>query len=69
MTTRASLRQQGEAMRRRLFGDDDGAPAFMHTLNTEASYGAIWMKRITLLRGVTGGTRLRAGPKGGCGTA
>ena len=31
-------------MRRRLFGDDDGAPAFMHTLNTEASYGAIWSR-------------------------
>ena len=44
MTTRASLRQQGEAMRRRLFGDDDGAPVFMHTLNTEASYGAIWSR-------------------------
>ena len=44
MTTRASLRQQGEAMRRRLFGDDDGAPAFMRTLNTEASYGAIWSR-------------------------
>jgi alkylhydroperoxidase/carboxymuconolactone decarboxylase family protein YurZ len=44
MTTRASLRQQGEAMRRRLFGNDDGAPAFMHILNTEASYGAIWSR-------------------------
>jgi 4-carboxymuconolactone decarboxylase len=44
MTTRSSLRQQGEAMRRRLFGDDDGAPAFLHTLNTEASYGAIWSR-------------------------
>ena len=44
MTTRASLRQQGEAMRRRLFGDDDGAPAFMRTLNTEASYSAIWSR-------------------------
>jgi 4-carboxymuconolactone decarboxylase len=32
MTTRASLRQQ------------DGAPAFMRTLNTEASYGAIWSR-------------------------
>ncbi len=42
MTTRSSLRQQGEAMRRRLFGQDDGAPAFMRTLNTEALYGAIW---------------------------
>lgn len=44
MTTRASLRQQGEAMRHRLFGDDDGAPAFMRALNTEASYGAIWAR-------------------------
>jgi len=44
MTTRESLRQQGEAMRQRLFGDDDGAPAFMRTLNTEASYGAIWSR-------------------------
>jgi len=44
MTTRASLRQQGEAMRQRLFSDDDGSPAFMRTLNTEASYGAIWSR-------------------------
>ena len=44
MTTRASLKQQGEAMRQRLFGDEDGAPAFMRTLNTEASYGAIWSR-------------------------
>jgi alkylhydroperoxidase/carboxymuconolactone decarboxylase family protein YurZ len=44
MTTRESLRHQGEAMRRRLFGDDDGAPAFLRTLNTEASYGAIWSR-------------------------
>lgn len=44
MTTRASLREKGEAMRRRLFGPDDGAPAFMRTLNTEASYGAIWSR-------------------------
>jgi 4-carboxymuconolactone decarboxylase len=43
-TTRAALREQGEAMRRRLFGDDDGAPALMRTLNTEASYGAIWSR-------------------------
>jgi 4-carboxymuconolactone decarboxylase len=42
MTTRASLREQGEAMRQRLFGDDDGAPAFMRTLNTEPS--AIWRR-------------------------
>ena len=44
MTTRASLRDKGEAMRRRLFGDDDGAPVFMRTLNTEAVYGAIWSR-------------------------
>lgn len=44
MTTRDSLRQQGDAMRQRLFGDDDGAPAFMRTLNTEALYGAIWSR-------------------------
>src|SRR5258708_16199586 len=44
MKGRDSLRDQGEAMRRRLFGDDDGAPALMRTLNTEASYGAIWSR-------------------------
>ena len=44
MTTRASLRQQGEALRRRLFGDDDGATAALRTINTEASYGAIWSR-------------------------
>lgn len=44
MTTRASLRDNGEAMRRRLFGNDDGAPAFLGTLNTEAVYGAIWSR-------------------------
>ena len=44
MTTRASLRQQGEAMHKRLFGGDDGAPAFMRTLNSEAVYGAIWSR-------------------------
>jgi alkylhydroperoxidase/carboxymuconolactone decarboxylase family protein YurZ len=44
MTTRASLRQQGEALRRRLFGDDDGAPAALRTINSEASYGAIWSR-------------------------
>ncbi len=44
MTTRAALRQQGEAMRQRLFGDDDGAPAFLRMLNVEASYGAIWSR-------------------------
>src|SRR3569623_25983 len=45
VTTRASLRQQGESMRRRLFGDaDDGAPAALRTINTEASYGASWSR-------------------------
>ena len=44
MTTRTSLRDNGEAMRRRLFGDDDGAPAIMRTLNSEAVYGAIWSR-------------------------
>lgn len=44
MTTRTSLRDKGEAMRRRLFGDDDGTPTFMRTLNTEALYGAIWSR-------------------------
>lgn len=44
MTDRASLRMQGEAMRQKLFGDDDGAPSIMRTLNTEASYGAIWSR-------------------------
>jgi alkylhydroperoxidase/carboxymuconolactone decarboxylase family protein YurZ len=42
--TRTAMRKQGEAMRRRLFGDDDGAPAIMRTLNGEASYGAIWSR-------------------------
>lgn len=44
MNTRASLRERGEAMRRRLFGADDGAPSLMRTLNSEASYGAIWSR-------------------------
>ncbi|MSP76268.1 MAG: hypothetical protein EXR12_09045 [Rhodospirillaceae bacterium] len=44
MTDRASLRAQGEAMRQKLFGGADGAPALMRTLNTEASYGAIWSR-------------------------
>lgn len=44
MSTRTSLREQGEAMRQRLFGDDDGAPAVLRTLNAEASYGAIWSR-------------------------
>jgi 4-carboxymuconolactone decarboxylase len=44
MTTRTSLRERGRAMRQRLFGDDDGAPAVLRTLNTEMSYGAIWSR-------------------------
>ena len=44
MSTRTDLRERGEALRRRLFGDDDGAPALMRTLNSEASYGAIWSR-------------------------
>lgn len=44
MTTRNSLREQGEAMRRRLFGDDDGTPTILRALNTEAVYGAIWSR-------------------------
>src|SRR4030088_985325 len=44
MSTRTSLRERGEAMRQRLFGDDDGVPAVLRTLNTEASYGAIWSR-------------------------
>jgi 4-carboxymuconolactone decarboxylase len=44
VTTRESLRQQGDALRQRLFGDDDGAPAALRTINTEASYGAIWSR-------------------------
>lgn len=44
MSSRDSLKERGEAMRRRLFGEDDGAPAFMRALNTEASYGAIWSR-------------------------
>ena len=44
MTDRASLRERGEAMRQQLFGDDDGAPAIMRTLNTEATFGAIWSR-------------------------
>jgi alkylhydroperoxidase/carboxymuconolactone decarboxylase family protein YurZ len=31
-------------MRQRLFGDDDGASAALRTINTEASYGAIWSR-------------------------
>jgi 4-carboxymuconolactone decarboxylase len=31
-------------MRRRLFGDDDGAPRALSTINAEASYGAIWSR-------------------------
>ncbi len=31
-------------MRRRLFGDDNGAPAYMRTVNTEATFGALWSR-------------------------
>ena len=44
MTTRGSLRRQGEALRQRLFGNEDGAPAVMGGLNAEVSYGAIWSR-------------------------
>jgi 4-carboxymuconolactone decarboxylase len=44
MSTLTSLRERGEAMRQRLFGDDDGVPAVLRTLNTSASYGAIWSR-------------------------
>src|SRR5258708_7810852 len=44
MKGRDSLRDQGEAMRRPLVGDDGRAPAIMRTLNIEASYGAIWSR-------------------------
>src|SRR3954468_5483273 len=44
MSSRTTLREQGEAMRQKLFGGDDGAPSIMRTLNTEASYGAIWSR-------------------------
>jgi 4-carboxymuconolactone decarboxylase len=44
MSTRASLKEQGEAMRQRLFGGDDGAPPALATVNAEASYGAIWSR-------------------------
>lgn len=41
MSTRAELRQSGEAMRRRLFGNaGDGGPEIMRSLNTEAGFGA-----------------------------
>ena len=42
--TRAFLKAEGDAMRRRLFGTDDGAPAVMRTLNAEVGYGAIWSR-------------------------
>jgi len=50
MTTREDLKKQGEAMRRHLFGDDtlqgaaDGSPDLLRTVNTEATYGAIWSR-------------------------
>jgi 4-carboxymuconolactone decarboxylase len=50
MTTRETLRQQGEAMRARLFGHDavaaergDSAPGFRQ-LMSEAVYGGIWSR-------------------------
>jgi 4-carboxymuconolactone decarboxylase len=45
MSTREELVQAGEEMRRRLLGgDDDGAPAIMRTLYTEAAFGAVWSR-------------------------
>ena len=44
MSTRAELRQSGEGMRQSLFGDDDGAPAIMRTVNDEAAYAAVWSR-------------------------
>jgi 4-carboxymuconolactone decarboxylase len=44
MSTRTSLKEQGEALRQRLFGGDDGAPAGLGALNTELIYGAIWSR-------------------------
>ena len=50
MTTREALRQRGEAMRARLFGQDagaagpgDSAPGFRQ-LMSEAVYGGIWSR-------------------------
>ena len=44
-TTRNRLHEQGRAMRNRLFGaDGDGAPDLLGTVNTEATYGAIWSR-------------------------
>ena len=50
MTTREGLKRQGNDMRRRLFGDDrlqgaaDGSPDLLRTVDTEATYGAIWSR-------------------------
>lgn len=50
MTTRSDLKARGAEMRRRLFGDDtlqgaaDGSPDLLRTVNTEATYGAIWSR-------------------------
>ena len=50
MTTRAALRQQGEAMRGRLFGQDAGAPERgdsapgFRQLMSEVVYGGIWTR-------------------------
>lgn len=48
MTTRSELRQQGEAMRRRLFGNDAGAdvdpaPGF-RDLMSETEFGIVWCR-------------------------
>lgn len=50
MTTRENLNKHGNSMRHRLFGDDtlqgvaDGSPDLLRTVNTEATYGAIWSR-------------------------
>lgn len=45
MGTREDLVRAGEAMRERLFGSvDDGSPAVMRTLYTEAAHGAVWSR-------------------------
>ena len=45
MGTREELVRAGETMRARLFGAvEDGAPAVMKTLYTEAAHGAIWSR-------------------------
>ena len=44
MSTRTSLRERGEAMCHRLFGEGDSGPAILRTLNTEVIFGAIWSR-------------------------